>query len=132
MYISDVFCIDWEVNMAVWRVEAFLQYIRQRNAWKTSGFLTGKTIRSGFLLWACRSPAAALRIISRACFKLSILLAPMFPSWINARLNALRVGGLANMVMAVDAEEVPQFEGMVLVHVRGKVYIDDGFSDMKL
>jgi hypothetical protein len=55
--------------------------------------LTGRTIRSGF---PCApptpSPLAVLRIISLACFRLAPLSAPIWPSWIRARLNGLKAG----------------------------------------
>ena len=60
---------------------------------------TGKTITSGFGI----EPLAALRIIWRACFKLSVLLAVTPPSCINAMLNALKVGAAGDC--AIDMNE---------------------------
>lgn len=48
------------------------------------------------------SPFAALRIISRACFRLSVLFAVMPPSCINARLKALKAGAV--VICAIDLE----------------------------
>jgi hypothetical protein len=57
------------------------------------GTLTGRTIRSGFpCAPPAPSPLAALRIISLACFRLTPLSAPIWPSWISARLNGWNVG----------------------------------------
>lgn len=55
--------------------------------------LTGRTIKSGFpCVPPTPSPPAALRIISLACVRLALLSAPIWPSWIRARLNGLNVG----------------------------------------
>lgn len=89
--------------MAIRRVEAFL-YIkkgqssgnRSVSVWTNTrrcAVLTGRTIRSGFpCVPPTPSPLAALRIISLACVRLALLSAPIWPSWIRARLNGLNVG----------------------------------------
>ena len=75
---------------------------------ETGYALTGRTIRSGFFPCAAPpppptpSPLAALRIISLACFRLAVLSALIWPSWIRARLNGLNAGagGAVDMVNA--------------------------------
>ena len=58
---------------------------------------TGSTMRFGF-----GSPLAALRIISRACLRFSVLFAVIPPSCISARLKALKAGAV--VICAIDLE----------------------------
>jgi len=110
LFKLDRLCVGWEVHMPIRRVEAFLY--KQKTIFRElihfgvdeyiemGLLLTGRTIRSGF---SCAPPTpsqlAALRIISLACFRLALLSAPIWPSWIRARLNGLNAGadGMVDM-----------------------------------
>lgn len=100
LFKLDRLGVDREVHMPIRRIEAFL-IIKDRQTINhlsgscsvdnvTENALTGRTIKSGFP--PTPSPLAALRIISLACFRLALLSAPIWPSWITARLNGLNAG----------------------------------------
>ena len=85
------------MHVPIRRVEAFLrddgEPFANRRDCRGASTLTGRTIRSGFpCAPPAPSPLAALRIMSRACFRFAALSAPIWPSWISVRLNGLNAG----------------------------------------
>ena len=91
--IPNLLCVLREVVHPVRRIEAFLSapmpFITLCR-YPTDLVHTGSTTRSGLLLSPCL--VTAFSIISLACLRLSALFAPIFPSWMSARVNGFSAG----------------------------------------
>jgi predicted RNA-binding protein len=107
-----------EVLVSVRRIEAFLgdKFENSRVAVNViSPMHTGRTTKSGFPL---SPPEAALAIISSACFKLSVLLLVIWPSWINAIRKGLALIG--ETVMEEDIRIRSDDDSTTLIDVLNK------------